>query len=272
MASSKFRLLLLCAWTVVEGICSAGAQGWESQVSPTTPGPFPPPRPSRLEYTFGWNGVTAATAEFSFSKTSDDQFRLEGSGRTAGFARSLWNFEASHLSLASAQTLRPIQVKETESAKGKTWETQLDFTPEGVESRRDERRGGSLKTKTRHFDFPNVLSLNSALLLLRSQRLTDGEVQRVVVYAQTAAYLCTVTVAGKERISGPSGSYEAIKLDLHLNKIGKNRELLPHKKLKRATVWLSDDADRVILRAEAQIFIGTVFLELRSAQFEHPKS
>ncbi len=271
MVSSKFGILLPCLLALLGGLSSARAQGWESHLSPPTPGPFPPPRPSQLEYTFGWNGVTAATAEFKFSKTADDQFRLEGRGQTVGFAHSLWNFEASHFSLTDARTLRPILVKETESAKGKNGETQLDFTPEGVDSRRDEHRGSSSQTKTRRFDFPNVVSLNSALLFLRSQRLADGEVQRVVVYPQTSAYLCTVTVSGRERITVPSGSYEAIKLDLHLNKIGKNRELLPHKKVKRATVWLSDDADRVILRAEVQVFVGTVFLELRSAQFDRLK-
>ena len=64
---------------------------------------------------------------------------------------------------------------------------------------------------------------------------------------------------------------QSIKVDLQLNKIGKNRELLPHKKFKHANVWLSDDTDRLVLRIETQIFIGTVFAELQSVQFDHPK-
>jgi Protein of unknown function (DUF3108) len=55
-----------------------------------------------------------------------------------------------------------------------------------------------------------------------------------------------------------------------LKKLGKNLELEPHRKFRRATVWISDDSDRIILRIEAQVFIGTVFAELQSAHFENP--
>jgi Protein of unknown function (DUF3108) len=55
---------------------------------------------------------------------------------------------------------------------------------------------------------------------------------------------------------------------LQLSRIGKNRELEPHRKFRRATVWLSDDSDRLLLRIQAQIFVGTVFAELQSVEFD----
>ena len=82
----------------------------------------------------------------------------------------------------------------------------------------------------------------------------------------------TLTVVGRETISVHAGSYRAIKIDLHLNKVGKNLELEPHKKFRRATLWVSDDSDRILLRIEAQIFVGTVFAELQSVEFDNPKS
>ena len=87
-----------------------------------------------------------------------------------------------------------------------------------------------------------------------------------------AFYYPSVVVAGVDgqRITVPAGSYEAMKLDLQLNKIGGKHELQPHKKFRRATIWLSDDADRLVLRVEAQVFIGTVFTELQSLQFDEP--
>jgi len=84
--------------------------------------------------------------------------------------------------------------------------------------------------------------------------------------------LATLTVLGRETISVHAGSYRAIKIDLHLNKIGKNLELEPHKKFRRATLWVSDDSDRILLRVEAQIFVGTVFADLQSVEFDNPKS
>ena len=69
-----------------------------------------------------------------------------------------------------------------------------------------------------------------------------------------------------------AGTYNAIKLDLRLKRIGKHLELEPHKKFRRATIWVSDDAERLILRIDAQIFVGTVFAELQSVRFDNPKS
>ncbi len=58
---------------------------------------------------------------------------------------------------------------------------------------------------------------------------------------------------------------------MQLSKIDEQRELQPHKKFRGATVWLSDDADRLVLRIETQVFIGKVFAELQSMQFDNPK-
>jgi hypothetical protein len=67
------------------------------------------------------------------------------------------------------------------------------------------------------------------------------------------------------------GTFSAIKLDLQLNKIGKKRELEPHKKFRRASIWVSDDSDRLLLRVQASIFVGKVFAELQSVRFSDMK-
>lgn len=186
-------------------------------------------------------------------------------------ARALWPYDVKHTALSDATTLRPIRVSEVENVRSKTFTTKLTFTPEGVTSDREERKDSAVKSKTRRFKFPDVLSLNSALLFLRTQRLAEGDVHRIVVYPATSAYLATVTARGRDHITGPTGSYDAIKVDVNLQKIGKKRVLEPHKKFRRATVWLSDDADRLVLRIETDVFIGTVFAELEAVQFDAPK-
>ena len=80
-----------------------------------------------------------------------------------------------------------------------------------------------------------------------------------------------MTVVGRERITVPPGTYNAIKFDLQLNKIGKTGELEPHRKFRHASAWISDDPDRLLLRLEAQIFVGSVFAELQSVEFETAK-
>jgi len=58
---------------------------------------------------------------------------------------------------------------------------------------------------------------------------------------------------------------------LQLKRIGKRLELEPYRKFRRATIWVSDDAERILLRIEAQVFVGTVFAELQSVRFDTPK-
>ncbi|MDB6147421.1 MAG: hypothetical protein JWO45_1085 [Spartobacteria bacterium] len=243
---------------------------WQSNVSKEAPGDFPPPRALHANYVFGWAGITAATADIRFSRISQDRFQLQGVGRTTGFARALWRYDVNLTAVANASTLRPIETTQAETARSKKVTTHLVFSNSGVSRARTEGTGAGT-TKTKEFNFPNLYDLHSAMLYLRSQPLTEKSVHRVVVYPATSAYLATATVAGRERISTRAGSYNAIKLDLQLKRVGKDLDLQPHRKFRRGTIWVSDDPDRLILRIEAQIFVGTIFAELYSVYFNDVK-
>ena len=247
---------------------NARAAAWQSTLTAER-GTFPDLRPLRAKYAFGWSGITAATGEVHFTRPTPDRFQLEGTGRTVGLARALWRLDANHRAVADAQTLRPVEANQTENYRWKHLATHLTFSADAVKSTRSESKGtGPANTKTRDFKFDNLFDLQSALLFLRSQPLRDRGVYRVVVYPATSAYLATVTVVGREKVSVRAGSYNAIKVDLQLQRIGKDLELQPHRKFRRATAWVSDDENRILLRIEAQIFIGTVFGELQSVHFE----
>ncbi len=253
--------------------CTGSLAGnWEATLSKEPPGNFPDLRPLRASYRFGWSGLTAATGEIHFSKPSGDKFQLDGTGRTSGLVRALWKLDVNHRAVANAETLHPIETQQTENYRSKKIVTTLTFTNSGVTRARTEGEGGAAGTKTRQFSLPNLFDLHSAVLYLRSQPLRDRSVYRVVVYPATNAYLATVTVVGQEKISVHAGTYNAIKLDLQLKRIGKHLELEPHRKFRRATIWVSDDAERLLLRVEAQVFVGTVFAELQSVHFDNPRS
>ena len=64
---------------------------------------------------------------------------------------------------------------------------------------------------------------------------------------------------------------ELIKADLKLWRIDDDDlELKPYSKLKRATAWVSDDQDRLLLKVAADIFVGSVWAELKTVQFVSP--
>jgi hypothetical protein len=262
--------ILLAIFAFLAFCSSSLAENWEATLSKDPIGNFPELRPLRASYRFGWSGLTAATGDVHFSKPSENKFQLDATGRTIGFVRALWKLDVSYQAIASAETLRPIETEQIESYRSKKIVTHLTFTNNGVTRARTEGKGAA-EAKTRQFNFPNLFDLFSAMLYLRSQPLKDRSVYRVVAYPATNAYLATVTVVGREKISVHAGSYNAIELDLQLKRVGKHRQLEPHRKFRRATIWVSDDAERLLLRIEAQIFVGTVFAELQSVGFDNPK-
>ena len=244
---------------------------WQANLSKEPPGNFPLLRPLRGKYVFGWSGFTAATAEVYFARP-DDRCQVEGSGRTVGLARALWRYDVTYRASAIASTLRPIESNQADGYRSKKITTHLVFNNAGVRRSRSETptpSGGQPKSKD--WQFPNLFDLQTSVLYLRSQPLQPKSVYRLVVYPATNAYLATATVLGREKISVRAGSYNAVKIDLQLKKIGKDLDLQPHRKFRRATIWVSDDSDRVVLRIEAQVFVGTVFAELQSVRFEEPR-
>jgi hypothetical protein len=216
-------------------------------------------------YGFGWSGFPGATADIRY-KSGGDRLQLDVSARTIGLVRALWKFDATHTSIVEASSLRPVTVRQLENDRGERRVTELSFSPQGVVSKVTATPGEG--TKVRKYDFPRLFDLQSAVLYLRSQPMQERNVQRIVVYSATAPYLATVTVLGRERITVPAGKFNAIKFDLQLNRI-KDGQLQPHRKFRRATAWLSDDADRLVLKIEAQVFVGAVFAELQSVEFEN---
>ena len=263
---NPFALFFLVSFCV-----TASAASWESTVTASSPPAFPNPRPMQAKYGFGWSGFPGATADVRLHKTAGDRLQLDVAAHTIGLVRSLWKFDASHTSVVNGATLHPVEVKQVENVRNKKTVTELSFGAGGVTSKVTETPSKSAGPKVRRFDFPNLFDLQSGVLYLRSQPLQERSVQRIVVYPATSAYLATVTVLGRERLTVPAGTYNAIKLDLQLSKIGKEHQLEPHRKFRHANAWISDDPDRVMLRIEAQIFVGTVFVELQSVEFDSAK-
>jgi len=250
----------LCANSIL------AAPDWTATLTHEPRGDFPELQPVRAIYAFGWGGITAGTANVRFYRGDANTFVLEGKGRSTGLARVLWKYDVSYRSTANAETLHPLEMHQIETARGKRIETQLVFSDSGVTRTRTE--GNPPRPSTKDFTFENLNGLQSVLLYLRSQPLRDHSSYRVVVYPANSAYLAAITVAGHEHIRVRSGSYNAIKLDLQLKRIGNKNELEPHRKFRRASIWISDDSDRILLRIEAQIFVGSVTAELQSVHFE----
>jgi hypothetical protein len=215
--------------------------------------------------------VTAAESSFELGPAPAGQSRLVMKTQTIGFVRMLWRLNAEHTAFCDASSLRPLRLQQMEIYKGETEATEAKFSAAGVVRRTRVTPLKGEQEKEKHFKFSNVFDLQSAWLFVRSQPLVAGERHRLVVYPSTSAYFTEIEVLGREKLKVAGGSFDAIKCEVRLQGVAKNFALKPQKKFKRAFAWVSADRDRVLLKIEAEVFVGSVWAELQSVEFE-PKS
>jgi len=244
----------------------AFARDWQQTLSPATAGNFPVLRAHTASYRFGWTKLDAAEATITFSERKETR-QLDVEGRTIGLVRTLWQLDVLHHADANAATLRPMALQQRETYRDKTIRTELEFDPQSVTKLRETKPDDKVTPARKRFAYRNMFDLHTAYLFVRSQPLANGETYRFVDYPGTAPYLATIRVTGRESLRVAAGTYNAIKLDVKLQKINRKFGLEAHAKFKRGTAWISDDRDRVLLKVTADIFVGSVWAELQQIKF-----
>lgn len=243
---------------------------WPDEVL-AKPGSHPALRPVRTHYRFGWTAFTAAEGSFDFARAKNGLARMNVTAKTIGFPRTLWRLDTQASATMQPATLRPMALRQTELYGSETKLTKLDFDPAGVLRLREVKPGDGKPARAKRFDLPNLYDLHSAFHLLRSQRMQPGDVYKVAVYASTAPYLTQAEVLGRGKVEAAGKKWDAIKLNVKLWKIDDDTlKLEAYQKFKRATVWLSDDANRLLLKAEGELFVGSVWAELEKVEWKAP--
>ena len=254
----RFALLIILS-------TSWGAEAPPWAASLTTgkgPGTFPFPPNAHLTYRFGWSGITAAEADVRLVNEGN-LVKTTASGGTVGLARALFRLDLDHECLSHRSSLLPTRIVQDEKYKSEDVKTTIVFTPKATSSTRDVTPAKE-PPKTKSIEFAPIFSFETAYFWLRSQPLTDGEKEVMVVYANNAAYLATLQVVGREKIRIGDTERNAIRVNLNFKTIDQNLQLKTYRRFKSGRGWISDDNYRIPLRVEADIFIGYVFAELQS--------
>lgn len=245
---------------------------WKDALTSAKPGPHPPIGSSKLEFSLSWKGMLRAGAldiEFApagVSKTGS--FVIKSSASSRGAAATLFPYSHSYWSEIDPRTLEAKFFHSTETDSEETVETVNRYTASEVVVSEKSTEVESGTVSTEKFTFPHgpARDLFSAILHLRSQKLTPGDEHVMLILPFKSPYLLTVRVEAKEKHL----SRDTIRLSLSLRKINtKTHELGRYKKLKKpVTLWLSDDADRVLLEVRAAVYIGDV----RAVLTKHTKT
>ena len=235
---------------------------WQGELTPADAGGFPKLAPSSLDFEITWNGMVRSGQihiEFFPRDVKKSGARVvRSSCSSSGPAAALFSYHANFWSEINATTLRPRFFQAVGTDEDETVTTTVRHGAGVVVSQETTRNlaTGAVETKDREFRFTPVFDLFSAMLHVRARKLDDGERIVMVVQPFDTPYLLRIHVAGREIHDGR----KTIRLTAGLAKIDRaTLELKPYKKLKRdATLWLSDDTDRIPVEFRADAFIGDV--------------
>ena len=249
---------------------TTGKTDWRDELW-KKPGHFATLRPAVFHYAFGWSGITAAEAEATTAMSPEGRCVIDFSAKTTGVVRTMWKMDAQAVSSCDPVTFRPVKLTQTETYKKKVVTTVVDFLADGPVQRRSQNPPEPGPPAVRRFHFPEVHDLNSAVLFIRSQALAQGDSVKLCVYPGGAPYLATATVTGRERLKVAGREWDAIKCDLQLSRIEDDYTLTTHRKFKKASAWISDDSDRLLLKISAEVQVGSVWAEMQSVGFPEKK-
>ncbi len=237
---------------------SSAAPEWLKEVNIPKKGALLPISPTKLTYSMTWNGrLKAGSFEILFGEKDPrypKHFLVRSFGGSTGWAHALFPYQFHYTSFLNPKTLRPIMFVGNEKNKKGLDALSFRFTSKGVTGTEKDTRKGVTKTKTKSFAYPNSLDLFSGLLQIRSMPLQSGDTVVMPFHPVATPYLSKIKVIGREKHMGR----DCIKLNIGLEKIDDDLSLKQYKKLKTATVWISDDKWRVPVEIRAKVFVGDV--------------
>ena len=248
---------------VLSGVASAG--DWRDSITPRPPVPFAGVPPLTATYRIGWMEIAAAHADVDISY-SEQAIVLHGRGGTTGFARSLYQLDGTLHAHSQRETFQTLWAQQVERYTDRILMAQMAQNADGFWSLREKFPNPGNPSTWRRINQSPIYDLFSGLLFIRSQPLAIGDSVSTVIFPGDAAFLVNMKVLKAERLTIADKDHDTLKLNLDIQRINlkKGGVLEPHKKFRSGTIWLSNDATRIPLRVEVNIFVGYVFAEIES--------
>lgn len=235
---------------------------WKGELTPPHLGSHQRIAPGVLDLRLSWNGMIDSGKLLIHFAPPDagkpQSYVVTSSATSTGAAAALFPYQSNFWSELDPQTLKPrlFSAVERDDKEQTTTTTRFSATQVTCTETCQPLPAGLAKTSAKSFPHAPVFDIFSAMLHVRSQDLAIGDTLKLVVQPFKTPYLLNIRVAGREI----HAKRKTIRLTVGMRKIDtKTLELKSYKKLKKdATLWLSDDADRIPVEFRAAIFIGDI--------------
>jgi hypothetical protein len=180
----------------------------------------------------------------------------------------LYQLDASFNGRTDRKSLHTLNSEQLENYTSRKLSTLIEGSAGRLRTLREWQPPGEKPAKWKEVKIAPVRDFFAGMLFIRSQLLSEGECVRLTMFPGGAPFFVEIESRGVERIDLAESPRDAIRLDLKIQRVNtkKSNSLEPHSKFRSGKIWLSNDADRIPLRAEVDIFIGYVFAEITNLQ------
>ncbi len=213
----------------------------------------------RLVFHFGWNDIPAAEMSMQVSRVKQNGrwlYFYKGEAKSLPHIEWIYPLRDQVEAVLDEASLEPLHYALYQDEKGRKTSTVVHRDGENLTGTRKNfknKTSAASIIRDGHYD-PVTIAY-----LARSIKPVVGQSYTYRVFDGRYEYLLTMTVEAKESIKVSAGRFNAIRIRPSVVNLTKpNLE----KKVKRATIWISDDAARVPLRVESEVFFGKVYGEL----------
>ncbi len=227
----------------------------------------PRERAQALSYRVAWNGLPAANATVSIvpdQLAGESAYTVEATASTNAFVDLFWRFRGKARVVLLEQDWTPLQFNFDRNIRGVRSLTTIHFSPSDNRARSLYVKGGVTK---KQLDVPSIDLVDpiTAVFRARHQPIEIGSTVGHDIFTGESHYRVEVTVEGREEVAVPAGEFAALRVTPRVWKI-RGHEKPPDRRLRGATIWISDDPEHVLLRIRSDVFIGAVTLDLLSRE------
>ncbi|NNC88929.1 MAG: DUF3108 domain-containing protein [Akkermansiaceae bacterium] len=248
------------------------ASAWQASVNAGKPGPHLRIKPVQLRYVLSWDGkLNSGDMTFIFGrpdKRYPRHFIAQAYGGSSGIAKTFYPYKYSFTSILNKADYTPAVFigNEVDGKERKETSNRYGGSVKSTEVTVPLKKGAAKTTRTTFFSYSKstVHDFLSAILYIRSLPLKNGDRATMVLHPFASPYLAKVTVLGREAHRGR----DCIRLGLELQKIDRaTMKLRSYKKMKSATMWITDDAERLPIEIRSKVFVGDVRAVLTERKF-----
>jgi uncharacterized protein YaaQ len=214
----------------------------------------------RLDYRLSWNGIPAAHATVNIDEDEtgpEPRYRVEATAQTGWLVDLLWSLRARVTSIFTGDDLTPQGFRYDREVNHEHSLTEVTFGASSLATTGKHYHGGH--TTVLDVQDAHVLDPITTIFRALAQSVQVGDTMQYEVFTGEARYRVELSVAGEETITVPAGTFKTWRVEPQVWKIGTGLD----RRLRRATVWVSQAPVRAVVRIRSEVFIGAVNCDLQ---------